>query len=90
MIFSSALEDLARVRELLPEEEQIKTEKTYKSSLFKRKKKEALLFEADYTALLISLASGVRTGLDPLEALLASVHFADEGKHGMLDFNSGP
>jgi len=29
----------------------------------------AMEFEADYTALLISLASGVRTGLDPLVAL---------------------
>lgn len=29
----------------------------------------AQLFERDYTALLLSLASGVRTGLDPLQAL---------------------
>jgi len=32
----------------------------------------AASFEKDYTALLLSLASGVRTGLDPLSALCAS------------------
>lgn len=77
-MFSTAIDDIERVRELLPLEVDEEIKQKQRATLFSGRKKQALLFESDYTALLISLASGVRTGLDPLEALLASEQLFQE------------
>jgi Flp pilus assembly protein TadB len=65
---------LASLRQLIPASENQSQPDSEQSSITHQRgsRREALLFERDYPTFLLSLASSVRAGLDPLAAILTT------------------
>jgi Flp pilus assembly protein TadB len=65
---------LASLRQLMPASENESQADSEQSSITHQRgsRREALLFERDYPTFLLSLASSVRAGLDPLAAILTT------------------
>ena len=65
---------LASLRQLMPTSDNHSQEESEQSSITHQRggRREAILFERDYPTFLLSLASSVRAGLDPLAAILTT------------------